>query len=392
MLTDRGWAVVGAGVASSVLWVLLGEVELLAAGAVLLAVATLAVVFVRLSSPSVSIVRRLTPSLVHEGDHVTVDTVVTNRADRALRNAGLVDDVERLGRAEFDIGVLDPGDRAHAAYQIICRPRGVYRVGPATVEVTDPFRIATARTGDPRVDRLVVYPEVENLVGFPTTRGRDPSTHAARPEFSHRGGEDFFTLREYRQGDDLRYVHWRSSARKDELMIKQLETPWQSRALVLLDLRKDAYENESCFEKAVRGAASIVRHLAESGFDADLWAGGTSTVRVAEHAAAMEALARVTWMPQLDLRATASRLANVGRGGALVLVSGVPDHVLLEVQRLFGREFATTVVMTATETTSANEAAFQRTGATTVRVAPQGSWSEEWARAMDRSWGTVSIR
>jgi hypothetical protein len=109
------------------------------------------------------------------------------------------------------------------------------------------------------------------------------------------------------------------------------------------------YESEACFEKAVQGAASIVRHLAETGFDADLWAGGTSTIRVADYAASMEALAQAMPMPQLDLRAAASRLANVGRGGALVLVSGMPDHVLLEVQRLFGREFATTVVMTATE-------------------------------------------
>jgi uncharacterized protein (DUF58 family) len=372
------------------LWVMLGEIELLAGGAVLITVSLLAAIFVRSSRPRVDVVRRLTPPLVHEGDHVTVDTVITNRSGRTIRNATLVDDVERLGRAEFQVGMLAANDAAHAAYQIICRPRGVYKVGPASVEVSDPFRIASTTASGPRVDRLVVYPEVEDLVGFPSTRGRDPSTHASRPEFSHRGGEDFFTLREYRQGDDLRYVHWPSSARRDELMIKQLETPWQSRALVLLDQRSESYESEACFEKAVQGAASIVRHLAETGFDADLWAGGTSTIRVADYAASMEALAQAMPMPQLDLRAAASRLANVGRGGALVLVSGVPDHVLLEVQRLFGREFATTVVMTATENASSNEAAFQRTGATTVRVAPHDSWAQAWAKAMDRSWGTVS--
>jgi uncharacterized protein (DUF58 family) len=390
MLTDRGWAVFGAGAALVALWVMLGEIELLAGGAVLVTVSLAAVIFVRSSRPRVGIVRRLTPPLVHEGDHVTVDTVVTNLSGRTIRNAALVDDVERLGRAEFQVGTLAGNDAAQAAYQIICRPRGVYKVGPASVEVSDPFRIASTRVSDTRVDRLVVYPEVEELVGFPTTRGRDPSTHASRPEFSHRGGEDFFTLREYRQGDDLRYVHWPSSARRDELMIKQLETPWQSRALVLLDLRREVYESEACFEKAVRGAASIVRHLAHTGFDADLWAGGTSTIRVADYALSMESLAQAMPMPQLDLRAAASRLANVGRGGALVLVSGIPDHVLLEVQRLFGREFATTVVMTATEATSSNEAAFQRTGATTVRVAPHESWAQAWAKAMDRSWGTVS--
>jgi hypothetical protein len=173
-------------------------------------------------------------------------------------------------------------------------------------------------------------------------------------------------------------------------MIKQLETPWQSRALVLLDLRPEVYQHDACFEKAVKGAASIVRHLAASGFDADLWAGGSEAVAVEDYTGSMERLATVTTQPDLDLRAVATRLSRVGRGGALVLVTGVPDGTLLEVHRLFGREFPTTVLMSASETTSSNEAAFHRVGATTVRVAPDDSWSTEWSRAMERSWGSRS--
>ena len=59
--------------------------------------------------------------------------------------------------------------------------------------------------------------------------------NTSQANFSQTGGEDFFTLREYQQGDDLRRVHWPSSAKRDELMIRQLEMPWQSRALVVLD-------------------------------------------------------------------------------------------------------------------------------------------------------------
>jgi hypothetical protein len=74
----------------------------------------------------------------------------------------------------------------------------------------------------------------------------------------------------------------------------------------------------------------------------------------------------------------------------LILISGVPDAVLLEVHRLFGREFGTTVVLSAAETASSNEAAFHRVGAVTVRVAPGDSWTQAWSKAMDRSWGTRS--
>jgi uncharacterized protein (DUF58 family) len=389
-VTDRGWAVLGAGVALLALWMLLGEVELLAAGVLLLVAASTAVAMTAWGRPQVSIVRKLSPSLVHEGETIRVDAMVRNDRSISLRNATLIDDVERLGRAEFDLGRLPPRSTAHAAYQVVCRPRGVYRVGPAAVKVGDPFGLSATTLQTDDIDALIVYPEVEELAGFPATRGRDPSSHTSRPEFSHQGGEDFFTLREYRMGDDLRYVHWPSSARRDELVIKQLETPWQSRALVLLDLRSDAYENTDCFEKAVRGTASVVRHLARSGFDADLWAGGTGTTRVADYTRTMEALARVQPVTGLDLRAVAGRLSGVGRGGALVLVSGVPDHHLLDINRLFGRDFGTTVVMLASETTSANEAAFHRAGATTVTANPASSWSEAWRRSMDRTWDRAS--
>ncbi len=390
MLTERGWAAVGVAGALVMLWVLLGEIELLTAGVVVLVALVAAVVITRVSRPQVAVVRRLSPSLVHEGDRAAVDAVITNRGRRPLTNVAFVDEVGALGRAVFEAGFLPPGGGGDAEYQILCRPRGVYPVGPVTATVTDPLRLASASTVIPTVDRLIVYPEVEDLDGFPMTRGRDPAMQASRPEFSRRGGEDFYTLREYVVGDDLRRVHWPSSAKQDELMIRQLETPWQSRALVILDLRWSAYETEDCFEKAVRGAASMVRHLAREGFDADLWAGGVAATPVSQYGAVMEKLAIVQREGLVDIRAVASRLKTVGRGGALVLVTGVPDSDLLEVQRLMSREYRTTVVMSASETSSSGAIAFQRAGAITVSVTPSESWAEAWTKVVGRSWSSVS--
>jgi uncharacterized protein (DUF58 family) len=378
------------GVALAVLWVLLGEIELLAGGVVVLTAVAAAAAITRFSSPQVSVIRRLAPSLVHEGDRAAVDAVITNRGRRVLTNVAFVDEVGALGRAVFEAGTIRPGETGDAEYQILCRPRGVYPVGPVTATVTDPLRLAKATSQIPAIDRLIVYPEVEDLVGFPMTRGRDPAMQASRPEFSQRGGEDFYTLREYVFGDDLRRVHWPSSAKKDELMIRQLETPWQSRALVILDIRRNAYESEECFEKSVRGAASIIRHLAREGFDADLWAGGVGATSISQYSAVMEQLAVVEREGQVDIRAVASRLKAVGRGGALVLVTGIPDSDLLEVQRLMSREYRTTVVMSASETSSSGEVAFQRAGAVTINVTPSQSWAEAWAKVVGRTWSNAS--
>ena len=90
-----------------------------------------------------------------------------------------------------------------------------------------------------------------------------------RPRAFAAGSAEDVTVREYRLGDDLRRVHWRSTARTGELMVRREEQPWQSRATVLLDSRLVAHEGSgpgSSLEWAVTAAASIAVHLARTGF------------------------------------------------------------------------------------------------------------------------------
>ena len=83
------------------------------------------------------------------------------------------------------------------------------------------------------------------------------------------GSAEDVTVREYRRGDDLRRVHWRSSARTGELMVRREEQPWQSRATLFLDNRTHAHRGHgaaSSLEYAVSAAASVALHLAQRGF------------------------------------------------------------------------------------------------------------------------------
>ena len=241
-------------------------------------------------------------------------------------------------------------------------------------------------------DRLVVYPEYEELEGFPIVSGQDPTVHATRPEFRNLDGEDFFTLREYQIGDDLRRVHWPSSAKLDELMIRQLETPWESRALVILDPRAASYANGAAFEKAVKGAASVVHHLHGFGFDSDLWVGGDPVPgrHPGAYERAMEALAGAELVNQADLRSGAARLRRAGRGGALVLVTGHPDEELLDIHRLLSADYTRTVLLSVAAPAE-SRADFLRSGVVTVDVPADGSWQEAWLQVREgRSWVTAS--
>lgn len=390
MLTSRGGAVLGVAITLIVSWVALGEIEMLAAGAALVVAVAVALLVTNWSRPRLQLRRRLNPALVHEGDRATVDLLIRNTRRLPAFNLTVSDGVGGLGTARFSLGSLSGEDQAAASYRIVCRPRGVYQVGPATIRITDPLGLGMSEITVGETDQLIVYPATEDLSGYPMVRGRDPAQMASRPEHSQRGGEDFYTLRSYRSGDDLRRVHWPTSAKLDDLVIKQMETPWQSRALVFFDVRRSSYSESEAFEKAVRGAASVVRHLASGGFAADLWL-GSGLIDVRAYSAALEALARVQPLPAVDVRAVASRLRHTGRGGALVLVTGKPDEDILGVQRLLSAQHRATVLMAATSQPGPLISAFQGVGVRTVIAAPHETWAQPWSQAVGRTWSTVSV-
>lgn len=386
MPTTRGWALLGAGLALLVLWWLLGDEELLLAGAFFIVGTGAALAYVHLHDPDLRVGRRLGSTAVHDGDTVQVTLTLRNPGHRAVRNLSVVDEVETLGVASFELSGIDAGELATATYRVMCRPRGVYRVGPSHTTSSDPLGLAELPAPDGPVDQLVVYPSVEILEGFPIVRGQDPSMAASRPEHSQRGGEDFYTLREYQRGDDLRRVHWPSSARKDELMIRQLETPWQSRALVMLDVRSQVYESDEAFETAVSGAASVVTHLVKSGFDADLWAGDPTAIDARQYGAAMERLALIEPNPAIDLESAATRIRHRGGGGALVVVTGTADRTLITVQQLLSRDYPNSMLLGVSSTTPQTLVGFHRLGVTTVTVSPGDNWAEKWVKSIGETW------
>ena len=179
MITTRGWAAIGAAAALVLLWVGFGESELLAGGIFLIGVVVTGALIVRRSRPDADLTRHVTPLQVHEGDRARVEIRLFAR--RPLRPLIIEDEVSRLGRARFATARADRNTTVSAHYEIVCRPRGVYQIGPADLIISDPFDLAAVRATSGGVDRLVVYPAIEMLDGYPATRGHDPSVQSAHP-------------------------------------------------------------------------------------------------------------------------------------------------------------------------------------------------------------------
>lgn len=392
MPTSRGWAGIGAGAALALLWIGFGEDLLLALAVFLVTAAVAGTVYVRLSGPRVSLTREINPKQLHDGERALVDLTITS--ERKVYRVRVEDRVHGLGSATFVADRVGKGDELAGRYEVLCRPRGVYRVGPATVTVTDPLGFAQARSSTGTVDRLVVYPRVEHLTGLPSGGGHDHTVNVSRASLWHSGGEDFYTLREYQQGDDLRKVHWPSSARRDELMIKQLEMPRQSRAFIMLDPRVEPHETADSFEHAVVGAASVLHHLYKHGFTPTMWSGsgnGSAVTNPDTYHVAMEELATVAPQSRLNLRHLISRLRRSGMaGGVLVMVTGRPDEADLAAFHLLSQDFLRTVVLSVKQHDNDDIIGLTRAGVLVVRTSLDEDWADPWRNAMEHGWSTAS--
>jgi len=158
---------------------------------------------------------------------------------------------------------LRPSHRAQTDYPLTASRRGRFLLGPPVVRVGDPFGLwEEHRTLASRTEVLVV-PTIVDLSGVPGSTGtRSAASDRARTGAS--GGDPDVGIRHYRSGDDIRTIHWRASARHDELMVRLEEPVSHGEAVVMLDHRAVAHAGEgarSSLETAVTLAASISLHL-----------------------------------------------------------------------------------------------------------------------------------
>jgi uncharacterized protein (DUF58 family) len=263
-LTRRGWSLVGAAVGLVVGSFLLGTIEMLILGVAALALLVAVGWWLAVArAPQLAIQRRVKPDRLHVGSDGRIDLRVDNlgrRPSPLLVATDWFDEGRRAAR--FLVSPLQPGATARAAYRVPTRRRGRYRVGPLAISVSDAFGLARRELPSVADSEVLVRPRVYDIVAPVAVGSRiagDSDLPAPRAMASDLGDE-FLTLREYALGDDLRRVHWRSTARTGELMIRQNEARWRSRAAVVLDVHPEAHDTES-FERAVEAVASIVTRL-----------------------------------------------------------------------------------------------------------------------------------
>ncbi len=269
-LTTRGRSFLAAAAAAAVSAIILGEKDLLRVAILLAILPLLAAAYVGRSRYRLACSRSLEPHRAPVGASARVVLRLQNMSRLPTGTLLLEDRLPyALGsRPRVVLERLGARQASSVAYTVRADVRGKYEVGPLVVRLTDPFGLCELTRSIPSVDRLTVIPQVHPL---PTVRlaGEYAGAGDSRARSVAVHGEDDAATREYRRGDDLRRVHWKSTARTGELMVRREEQPWESRATVVLDTRQFAHRGEgptASFEWAVSAAASVAVHLRQAGY------------------------------------------------------------------------------------------------------------------------------
>jgi hypothetical protein len=259
-----------AGLACLCSSVVLGEEDLVRIGVLLLVLPLVATAVLARVGLELRCTRRVEPRRVSAGDVVRVTLSVENDSRRTTPSL-LADDTvsSEAGWAfssELALDRLDPGSGRQLGYTVRPPRRGIYDIGPLVLRLCDPFGFCELPRPFPVVDRLVVTPQVVPLPRA-VRAGRLSSGATIHSGGIGGAGEDDLGTRPYRLGDELRRVHWRTTARVGELSVRREEQPRQGTVTVLLDDRTVAFPPADLtdFETAVSVVASVATAVSGSG-------------------------------------------------------------------------------------------------------------------------------
>jgi uncharacterized protein (DUF58 family) len=311
MLTRSGFAVAVTALVLLVSGALLDYPEPVLLGFACL-IALLAAALWMLAKPDLLVHRQIRPNRVTEGEAAVGVITVTSEMSRRCPPIMAAESV-----AGASVGVpipsLAPKASHSMTYALPTTRRGVYQVGPLTIGHTDPLRLMAVAKQYATESTLYVHPSTDLVHPVPTGQSRDQDgpTSSLAPQ----GGIAFHSLRDYVAGDDWRLIHWKSSARTGQLMVRHNVIPNEPRLMIVLDTSSSPYTDKS-FEDAVSAAASLCVAAIRAGYPLEL---RTTNGRMMTADETGEGLT-----PTLDLLAGVERDSE--DPGLAALPSMVPDQ------------------------------------------------------------------
>ncbi|HIT75850.1 MAG TPA: DUF58 domain-containing protein [Candidatus Avipropionibacterium avicola] len=333
ILTGRGRALLLIGLIGTIGCALVGERDVMVVPLLLFFVPVVAAVVLSRSRLRLSCERSVHPNEVSLGGRLTGELVITHRSRIPVGVVLLEDDVPaQLGqRPRFMVDSATQDWHRRVSYPMVGHYRGRFHTGPLRVRLTDPFGLVTLDRAFTTVSELLVTPRV-HLLESPNGAGGGGQSGDDRPHRIGVTGQDDVLVREYHDGDDVRRIHWRSTARRGEMMVRREEQAWDPTCAILLDNRSGSHTGDhlhGSFEWAVSFAASVGDHFISEAYSIEIYHGQgrldlahVSAQRNAVRHVMLRGLAEITTRAQPSLSHGVTELQADAAGQLLVAVLG----------------------------------------------------------------------
>jgi uncharacterized protein (DUF58 family) len=293
-------------------------------------------------------VSRELPRRVRLGEKVPVVLRVTNRSKSTLPVMRVEDSLEAFEPVALCCKELGAGVTARVETVRRARQRGVYESGPVCLQTSAPLSFARRLLVRETPGRVTVVPSWVELPAWSPLRssgigGEDPNARAGQ------GTGDYLGVRDYRPGDPMRAVHWRTAARAGRLIVTEFEEESRRRVLIALGGPDAGIPPDSAFETLARAAASIAKCALDNGHQVSLLHSG-GELADARFGDCLEALAEATPDDRPLCARLGSGLARLGRGGTVVLLACDSEQTrsdLEEATRLAASRHCRTVAVIA---------------------------------------------
>ncbi len=338
IISGLGALVLGTAIVALVLGVVLGWAELTVLSLTLFAALAVAALFL-IGRATYAVDIALNPRRVTVGERAIGRVLVRNTGTKTAMATTLEVPVGE-GLAEFAISSLAPGAETEELFAVPTNRRAVILAGPAVSVRGDQLGLFRRAVRWTEQIELFVHPVTTRL--HPTAAGLVRDLEGQITKKITNNDISFHALRAYVTGDDVRYVHWRTSARTGQLMVRQFEESRRSQLTIIHTSDERYYASDDEFELAVSVTASIGSQVIRDGTQISVVTEGRilkthSVTSLLDDTCRVEKIAGSTASPRDFARESTKRLPPPS---VVVIVAGsamdAPDY--RAIQRLFGGE------------------------------------------------------
>jgi uncharacterized protein (DUF58 family) len=378
-VTRSGWAALVGGAVLVLLGVVLSWPAAAVIGAGAIALVALSLAFL-LRPQKLEVSRWLDPARIPRGEEALVHLTIGNSggmtipAQRAEQTVGAQE-------MRFVLPRLRKGTTVERSFPLPTDKRGVFEVAPFSTTRQDPFGLVKRTRAFGEAEELWVYPRI--LPFRPLPAGFSRPAEGPTSDMAPQGSLTFHRLREYVVGDDLRYVHWKSTARTGKLMVRHMVDTSQPFTVVVTDLRPQVY-SETTFELALDAAASAVVAASRSTGPIQMRLTDGTVVGdedTADMQRPLDLLTAAEPDPNGSLTNELLRLRRERGGTTLVIVTGAIDPMDVAAASRLKRAFYRVMIISVVEPGSVPSSPTMTPGVTVLTVSTDdelvGGWNLE---------------